>query len=171
MRLDELIANTQPLPYKWIEAGTATFECNGTPFIIKLQSFTPILVTNRTMRGINISFGVSNQGDMNTELTGMNKPRTIIATVAHAVIEKLKSVSAIHNYIVIAAKADSAVKSRAKVYRAAIIDVADKIEQTGFEYPYDVIIDGSPAMLISRVELTEPEVNYLVAKINENDSG
>ena len=169
MRIDELIAQIQPLEYKWVNEHMAIFMYNGTKYAITLGIFTPIQLERYTMRGITVAFGVVDEkSNISTDLTGLHKPRTIIATVAHALIEKFKTIPEKFNYIVLAAKADAAMAARARVYRAAIIDVADQIEQTGFHYPYEVEISGSAVMLITRMELTPRDVNYLVKMIERD---
>jgi hypothetical protein len=170
MKLDELIAQTLPLPYTWINDHTATFEFKGITFIIALAPTDPIKFEKQKdgLRGLHIAFGIATRHDsdgtydLNTELTGLHNARLVIATVTYAIIDKLNSISSLYDFIAIVSKNDAAMSSRTKIYRAAVIDVTDHLTRMGYQYTYQLKNElGAGVFLISKIELTQWQAQFI----------
>lgn len=168
MKLHEVIATTQPLPYKWIRSNKAVFLFKSRVFSIVLNAHEPVIIDNKKFNGLDVKFGVLRseqaQGYLNTNLTNLGEPRTVIATVAHAVLDKLSAIANDKDFITIISKNEDLTSSRTKVYQAAIRDISDRVVHLGFKCEYLLHGAINDIILLSKHKLSPTDLDIFKNK-------
>lgn len=169
MLLKEIL-QLQPLPYKWLSPTQGSFEFKGLPFGIYLNEFEMTL-KNRVISVVNISFGPLknpkqpiNENNIDTSLTNLGKPRTILATVSNALVNnsQLKT-----NDIIVMAAAIQ-VEKRINVYTIAYAEISHEFPEYRKNPFYAKLKSGSTLIALSKVEFTQEEINEIgehIAKV------
>lgn len=161
MRLDEILQLIH-LPYKWLDDYTATFVFNDKLFGIVLDT-NQITLPTRTLSFVNVLFGVVvdpnkpiTHENINTDVTGFGKARTVMTTVGYACRDN----KVIRNYeLIVVAAADQLKQKRVGMYVMTIFELSRYFKEYQFEYRAHP--NGAILIVQSKVELTQPEIEYI----------
>lgn len=162
MLLREILGLT-PLPYKWLSPTQGSFEFEGLPFGIYLNEFN-MRLKNRVVSVVNISFGPLkdpkqpiHENNIDTSMTNLGKPRTILSTVAFALIHNpnLKT----NDVIVMAAAAQ--IEKRINVYTIAYAEIDHEFPEYRKNPFYAKLKSGATLIALSKIEFTQEEINEI----------
>lgn len=151
-------------PYKWLSKERCIFEFENKKFGI-FVSYIPIELKNgREFTVANISFSVIqnekfNEEDLNTQLTGIGKPRTVFSTVAEACIANKKILK---TDVICLAGSDNLANKRSLLYSVALAEIRSKVKE--FDDALDIkakTSNGTLITMLSKIEFTHEEKEQL----------
>ena len=157
------ILDVIPLPFKWENNETAYFKFEDTQLRIDIDSMMLTLKSEKPINVANVSFGkIKNNKELDTALTGYNKPRTILSTVVNACVNNKSLMS--HD-IICFASSDDKTDIRGKrfmIYNYAVNEFKRKYPE--FSFDKDLAIktsNGTIAVLLSKVEFSKEDSDWI----------
>lgn len=117
------------LPYEWIDKDKAIFTSDDKTYGIFVD-YLELTVTGKINTIANISFGIikgkfDNVNDLDTSITNVGKPRTILSTVSEACLANKEIINC---DIISLAATDQAKEKRLNIYSLATSEIKSKIK-------------------------------------------